>query len=622
MTRRSSQRGFTMVETLVATLIFSMITVGIVPLIASSLRGTSLSRARTVGENVARQAMERLRGIRWHVSYDAKPNKRVDLLDLYFPQVGGTMLAGQTYAGAASNPPVVGAGGVFTTTCPAPGNPACPTDIPAGHTVTYSASFVKPRATTPTTYDVVTPPAGYAWNVQGQDTPPSSLMDVAVTDSWTQGGVPRSFTLRTIIGDRKFASVVATPPPSGAPAPSAPPALGGLKLRGRATVDYTLQSIIGYSSSTLGTGCSVTPCTSEAIATIGQAESRVETQDVSTADQITRLGDLRVVRTYGSGVTPPAEPPGDLAAVSGAVSVRHAPPASSTGLVDKYAYAVTLAHPDVGADVANLQANYAAYSRVDVANELPIAQGTYDTDVATYAHEGWLHSPQADFAGLRIDSALKLSSFWKGPNSYDDMGDKTYAVTGALGTAGRRVETYANAKLWELRLFRINYSSSYVTSDPVVVVRYFDAAVSCKSTANPTTAAATASWSATLYYLSDTDGNNGKVRVGYTGVNLSGAAGTDPLGTIKGSNPLVYDGNNAASDIYLFGDASLGRRGYLKNWSSNKGLTTSKSADGRATSASINGAIRIDTEPVHASIPESTIQLSLGKLDCEAVDNR
>jgi prepilin-type N-terminal cleavage/methylation domain-containing protein len=131
---RDAQRGFTLIEVVVAIAIFSIVTLGVVPLLAISMKAGASSRTSSIAEEVARDAMERIRGVKYFTSYDAKPNKRVDLLDLYYPQVTGTFLPGQSYSAAGVNPPLAGTGGVFETVCPPPSgtNPACPTTIPAG----------------------------------------------------------------------------------------------------------------------------------------------------------------------------------------------------------------------------------------------------------------------------------------------------------------------------------------------------------------------------------------------------------------------------------------------------------------------------------------------------------
>ncbi|HEX2196941.1 MAG TPA: type II secretion system protein, partial [Actinomycetota bacterium] len=62
MRRRRREGGFTLVETLAAMMIFSLVTLGTTPLLLSSIRGATLSGSFTVGKNLASEAMERVRG--------------------------------------------------------------------------------------------------------------------------------------------------------------------------------------------------------------------------------------------------------------------------------------------------------------------------------------------------------------------------------------------------------------------------------------------------------------------------------------------------------------------------------------------------------------------------------
>src|SRR5688500_1177579 len=132
-------KGLTLIETSVALLIFSMVTLGLTPVLVGSLRGSTTSRSYTVGKNAATQAMERIRGLPFFESMKGvvSPTRR-DVLDLYFPDLGSGYSAGK-----------------FTTTCtqttstPAASGPAaCPpkladgtTAIPKNVTVKIEAEF-------------------------------------------------------------------------------------------------------------------------------------------------------------------------------------------------------------------------------------------------------------------------------------------------------------------------------------------------------------------------------------------------------------------------------------------------------------------------------------------------
>lgn len=645
---RRADLGLSLIETVAAVFIFSVITVGIVPLLASAMKGANLTRGETVAKNVARHAMERVRGIQYYVSYDAKPNKRVDILDLYYPQSSGSFLSGQSYSASATNSPLNGTGGVFSTQCPplSGTNPACPPDIPEGYTLTFTASFVRPNTTTtPESYDIVTPAADYSWNTQGKDTPATDLVDLKVAVAWNQGSSNETFALRSIIGKRTFRPVGAVDAgPSPSPSQSGPPAPGGLRLQGRADLDYAYQVTTGFSSGTAqpSTGCPTAPCKSELIGTVGTSRSNIETQTLSTANQETRYGTVRVVRTYPSGTTPPDPPPADLSTMTGAVSVASAPPVSAPADVTlptsplSWLYAT---HPDLSnAQVAAFSNSQVYGVRADVTNELPVAEGYFKTAATTIISEPWFQNTQADFSTshLRLmngDTANRLVQSTRESESSSNPIKKlvgyTTARTGALGAADRRVETTAHAEIDQLRVLRYQFTSQ--VTGYIVLIQNFTATAQCKSTADGGTAIASVSWKAHIQYTRDTTADN---KINPTGALLTTEATTytsgnplaDPSATIGAgagkTNYLVYDPSGTTSDLWLFDDPAQGRKGYLESWSLNTAPTASKSADGRTTSATLDAAIRVDTAQMNPTIPESTYNVSVGKLSCEAVDNR
>lgn len=624
-------------------LVFSLLTVGVVPLLALSMTSSTDARSKTAGRNVVRQMMEHIRGIKYFVSYEAKPGKVVDLLDLYFPRVppNGTMLPGQSYA-ATTNPPLVGTGGVFTTVCPAPSgtNPACPSDLPAGYTLTIKASFVKPVVgTSPQTYSIQNPPINYQFDSSaGGNEPPADLMDISVRADWTGAAKAQSFELRSIIGARRFspvAAVVAGPSPSPG-ATSAPAA--ATRIGGSAVSEYLLQANSGFSTGTMPTytnhGCVATPCKSELTLTTGTSSSTLQSGDYVTADQETRFGTVRIVRTYDSN--PPASPPPDLKVMEGAYGIAHAPPDYSAPNMYEPplggASSISVNHPDLGtSNVANFAQSFVSGVKAGTSNELPYAEGNWTATSAT-ATQAYFHHIQADFAGMKLDNdyatPMIRSIFTSSTNPKMDGFSKvnTYPIT---DPATRRVESAVQQRNRLLQILRLNFGGERA----VAAIQDFQANVTCKATGNPSTAVATATWNVAFFtYPSDPDQDD-KIPSTLTGntIALNGTAGTDPLQAVKASNPLVWDGRDencvaATCDIHLFeqrdANGNLTKRGYLSNWSTNKNLVTNISPDGREVSASIDGAIRIDTAPVNPTIPESTINVSLGKLSCHAVDNR
>jgi hypothetical protein len=627
-------------------IVFAIITLGLAPLMAISLRGTNTGRLGTVGKELAQNSIERLEGMTWYVSYDSKPNKRVDLLDLYYPAGSATTPpAGSTYA-STTNPPLTGTGGVYTSTCPPPSgtNPACPTSLPASYTVTFKATFVKANGTTPETYQIVSPPAAYAWNSQGNDAPPADLMDVNVTTSWTIAGKTSSYSLRTLLSNRHFSPISAVDATSTAsPTPTsggaAPP--GGLKVQGRATLDYAMQVNTGYKST--ASPCTVSvPCYSDLNATFAKSESLIQTQQSSTASQNQAMADFHIVRTYPSPQTPPASPPPDLSSVTVGATSKQAPPAynvaqTSTGPSQ------TVTHPDLsnaseamdyGADVKNV--------KVDVSNELPIAEGYEQTfGTTTGVQEGYINNTQIDYTNKHIvTQASQPMAYFVRLGGVPDvqLNGYTTADTYALGGASRGVETKVHDGFADLTTLR----NSSMLAD-MLDIQGFTQTIDCKATANPATAVGTSTWSTltiTGYYDPSNNGsppnNNGKAPYnlvlnssGNDSLQLNGGAFVsyaDGTAALEAANPLEFDGATAATDIYMFeerdANGNITKNGYFSDLSENKTPTIVISSDGRSVSVDQDAVIRLTTASLNATQPDTATSFAIGKGSCMAVDNR
>ncbi|MGH2746519.1 MAG: type IV pilus modification PilV family protein [Actinomycetota bacterium] len=583
------ERGFTLVEMMASILVFAIMTLGMVPLLASSMRGATVGRAATVGKNAAVEEMERIRGFPYHISYAAQ-NQKVDLLDLFFPNMG---------AGYDS------ATGVFTTTCTTTtlDNPACPRSIPSGYTITVAARFITPN--TSGGYDAVTPPAGYQWDsATGADFPPAQFMDFTVTSSWTVGARARNYSVQSYLGDRKSV---------------------GESVRGTAKVDYGVQVITTFEED---------GDTSQLTAQAGIAESRIESRLLSTADQLVRAGRLQLVELV-SGDTEVAQTLGEE---EGATATYHASP-DQTPAPNVDAGSKILIHEgslEGSLDIAGLDDTQATDLSVAVSNEVPSATGNFRFLVGLGEEEGGEPSDQSDFwvvnqrdtndTFLRFDPLRKLLSLRA--TGGQTLTGGTSAVTGAIDAGDRRVQTDANVSFEKLLLLPALLDDGGATSNEVVRIENFTASVSCKSTANSATAESIASWSADLFYYRDDVPSDGLAFGGYASIEIGSGEASDPLAGfgpgVGNTNPLVYEGDplEGDEDIYLFDDPSQGRKGYLKSWSSRFGTTATESANGEETSANIDAAIFIHTNPTNPNLPDSGLQISIGKLSCEALDAR
>jgi prepilin-type N-terminal cleavage/methylation domain-containing protein len=588
--RRITDRGFTLIEVLAALLVFSIITLGIVPLLATSMKAASLARTGTVAKNAGLKAMEHARDLPYYISYAAQ-NKRVDLLDMYFPSIT-TLNANQTYAGTPNY--------TFTTRCDSGSSiPACPQDLPAGYTITYVSQFVKPveAGTNTVSYTPVAPAAGYSWNAAGNlDLPAATLILMKVTTTWQAGGQPRSYLMTSLLSDRKF---------------------GVVRLQGSAKISYALQALTTYASGSSD---------AELIAKLGLSESNIQSRAASTATQIVTGGSLTLTESVSGNTNatlmdeytgvdvaydgPPNQTPSASTAGAGSVindDLTGAPVIAGLG-------STTAAGPTPGLEVT-------------VANELPEARGGFSFGSVLGQADLWVET-QADHAAKHLNPLKNILSVRpRLLGSETGASGSTFAETLGLGTSGRGVATNATVSVNEVQLL----PTSFIPTTPgsVIQISNFTATADCKATAVGATTVASPTWTATLKFWSDPTNNGNSTGSGYTTLNLSGNS-TDVLGAYGvgagKTNPLVYDGATPAQDIYLFEDTASAKIGYLNGWSSLYNVTTTgfqkDVANGKTASADIGGALRIDTAPTDSALATSALQLSLGSLNCAAVDRR
>jgi type II secretory pathway pseudopilin PulG len=613
----SDEKGLTLVETLAAMLVFALVTLGIIPLFLSALRGSSLSRSYTVGKNLALEAMERVRGLPFRVK---STTKRLDVLDLYFPQGDP--------AGLPANQTLTG--NTLITTCDdaTTGSAPCPEGfVPANHTLTFTARFVTvcDAAVTATCQPV--PDGGteryetepvdptYTWN--GNDAPPTSLLLMHIESSWQQLSTDRSFEVESLISDRRF---------------------GDLKVDGSALIDHVLDIRTGFE-----VGASQF---SSLTLTAGESDSRIESKLLNTADHASTsirmtlvdevLPDLASDEVVGEGES--AQAPEDFGPTTPVTS----DPA-------------TLLHGELGgASVADANLTSVGGVAVGVNDNTPTSEGEVG------AGEG---SPADPLGVLWVDNQAEsgaLSSLrlvdqgrvaWLRPSATAGIGPmlaRTAADSTVITASPRFVETAADAELGSLRLLPADFTGGGFEG-AVIVVDDFVGNVTCSSqaagVANPDPSAA---WSATFRYWAEEQENDDITAGSYVTLPLTQATPASDLTTLASNPPMVYeDPINFLDDIYLFpvtktyqnvqetgvdlnGNGTtvdlipeLEHRhaGYLSVIDLGSTSTEEDSA-GRVTSARIDGALTFTTEPTNPTVDDSRISVSIGSMSCDALDAR
>lgn len=610
--RRDDERGFSLIETLAAITVFAIVTVGITPLLVSSVRGSALSRSLTVGKNVAQEAMERLRGLPY---FDTAAGR--DVLDLYFPNLVSSGIAGYN---AASR--------TFTTICTATtdspassGAKACPpvredgvSRVPPGYTVTFVATFVTPSGTGAETFQLATIPANYDSAAAATATPPSLLLNMTITVSWTQLGRTRSFRLTSLIGDRK---------------------LSPDKAKATATVDFTVQAQTSY-------GVQLPERLSSLTAIAGRSVADAEIRSFASASTHNSAARMELLRQEYDDLLNAPVPGETLDTAVGAEATVRAPntPTEVSGNPNQ-----RIDHPDLipqttaeVVDQTKVNGTTVITPVVQVVNNLPLARGGFSF---VGSQESWWvnnqFDPNTNTSELSLDPLRHIFSLFA-VGSLRTRGN-TYAEATEVGTASRKVEATAHAEVprAELLVSTATSSNSDASGDRgVVVIRNFVADVGCKATGTLATSSVTGSWSATLKYWKDaTNTPLGVANGAYVTQQIGGSlnSGVDPLATIRAENPLVLDHPTSnADDVYLFQipdpvDENLPplQKGFLTSWSSTPQLSSAKTElteGGIEARVSMPFALNIVTSFTDPDNPETRLTINFGKLSCRAVDKR
>jgi prepilin-type N-terminal cleavage/methylation domain-containing protein len=595
---RRNEKGLTLIETMAALTIFAIITLGLTPLLASAMRGAGVSRSYTVGKNLASQSMERIRGLPYFESVQGlvTPARR-DVLDLYFPDLG---------AGYDS------ATGKFTTICtqtsktPAASAPlACPRELPNGYEVRFVARFVEPGPDpvppNPQTFNTRAPDANYNWNATATESPPTQLLEMTVISNWKYGDRARTFSLSSLIGQRHLSNET---------------------IRGSGRVYFTVQ-VLSALEDPNGQPVSV-------VSTGGTAGSAVATRSLAAADQETRTAYVTLTEEEFAG-----NPATTVANESGASAFLHAPPNSFLApSVNEDEKLIEYEMSD-GSDfeVARFDDTRAENHGVQVLNELPKSQGSFrfSGGVGLGNDPSFWVDNQAD-RGLTSELLIHPLDhvFAIERDASARLAGQTSAQATAVSSAARRVEGHAEASFGKLFLIPTTFVTSLERT--VIVVRDFQASLTCYSTANPVTSSVTGEWSATLSYWRDREDiapNDGVALGQYVDVPVSGTIGSadpDPLAALKTTNPRVYDAVDDSKDVFLFeetdADGNVVKKGYLRELVSTPAPEAFEDGTGRESRVNLDAAIRIDTAPMTPGVESTAMSVSIGKLSCEAVDKR
>ena len=178
--REGTERGFSMVEILVAISLMGLLSAAIVPMLITGLRASVVAKLDTGAKNLSQQRLELMRNLPFRIAYDPAITTGVDLLDTYFPNL--TAPAGG-----------VNTAGYVTTQARRTGEPSTGPFYRSTFSVTLGSTpytqyvatqFLNPEVTPKAP---VTPPAGYSTTSTGADKAPSTLVGVTVVAEWVYG---------------------------------------------------------------------------------------------------------------------------------------------------------------------------------------------------------------------------------------------------------------------------------------------------------------------------------------------------------------------------------------------------------------------------------------------------
>jgi prepilin-type N-terminal cleavage/methylation domain-containing protein len=186
MSRWRRQEGFSLIELAVSLSLFAVVVVSLSLMFDRALETGSRVRFDQVGKTLAQERLEELRALPLYIPWTDEA-RRVDLLDLYYPNTAGTPVIPGTTASFDGTANVW----TFTTT----ETPLVREDKDFVRSTTVQFVGVQDEGTlTPRP-----PKAGYASDVADADDPGAQAVRLTVNFAWTSQGQSRGVTLDTVI---------------------------------------------------------------------------------------------------------------------------------------------------------------------------------------------------------------------------------------------------------------------------------------------------------------------------------------------------------------------------------------------------------------------------------------
>jgi prepilin-type N-terminal cleavage/methylation domain-containing protein len=183
--RAHGDEGFSLVEIMIAMVIFGIVTIATAPLFVGGLKAGRASQLYQQAKSLSQERLEKMRNLPYHVA--RQNGQYLDVLDIYFRdlQATGALATGDTcsqrvYTAATSS---------YRCTITNLG-----ADY-AGFSQDVTTQFVNADRA------AVVPFSTYSSQTAGYDQPVSNLLSVTVVTKWRQASKNRSFTLRSYIAN-------------------------------------------------------------------------------------------------------------------------------------------------------------------------------------------------------------------------------------------------------------------------------------------------------------------------------------------------------------------------------------------------------------------------------------
>lgn len=548
----ADDRGFSMMEMMVALTVLALVATATIPLFISGLRAANAAKLHTQAKNLGQERLEQMRNLAYHVA--AQNGDYKDLLDTYFRSTA----VSETNSGCPAG------GGYSSATRTYTCNVGTVTGYPA-FTQRVATRFLDANSA------AVAPYAGYASQTNGRDLPVTAQVSVVVTTTWKQFGVTKTHRLYSQIANAQPTTplIVSQARVSAVRVGSAiiDPATG-------LPVTLTLEAGVVNADGSLSTGSSAAATAQGVYATLSSGE---------------QVSGAKVAL-----VAPPSPATGSVGSVGG------------TGLGGTCAIACFGTSSIAGTQKAEI-----AEGQPLVALPPGVGTGRLTASLkATGNGYGFEFRNGADNTDIYLNTARPMVFMHGG----GDFARGSAFLSAANNGTTHSVSAGAMATSEVVDIMPTSLTAAaFGAARPygMVQVSLTKAEVTCSSDGSVATFGAAPFDAKVRWFVASANAYTAWLDISATsGVDLDDPA-YEPSGILLGGTD--------ANGLPL----TLGH--YIQSWDS---LTSAEEvsqpteAGGVSARASLDGVVRITTQPTRKNIAESTITLSVGNTSCRAEDNR